>query len=140
MRAQGAVQRVAGCGSFIVTLHHQLHAARAGTDHGHVAHGRVGRHHGLRQGRCDGGEQQRGEQVDLLFEAPLPGSERQCAAADDPPERRAAVAAGILSEAQAASVTALANDRAGKRALGVDETHVDFRARLAACGEEVVLL
>ena len=29
-------------------------------------------------------------------------------------------------------------DRAGKRALGVDETHVDFRARLAARGEDHV--
>jgi hypothetical protein len=34
----------------------------------------------------------------------------------EPEDLRAAVAAGILSEAQAASVTALSNDRAGKRA------------------------
>jgi hypothetical protein len=34
----------------------------------------------------------------------------------EPEDLRAAVAAGILNEAQAASVTALANDRAGKRA------------------------
>lgn len=47
----------------------------------------------------------------------------------EPADLRAAVAAGILSEAQAASVTALANDRAGKRAAmpAEDEPFEFFR-------------
>ncbi len=46
-----------------------------------------------------------------------------------PEDLRAAVAAGILNEAQAASVTALANDRAGKRAAmpSEDEPFEFFR-------------
>lgn len=46
-----------------------------------------------------------------------------------PEDLRAAVAAGILTEAQAASVTALANDRAGKRAAlpAEDEPFEFFR-------------
>ncbi len=46
-----------------------------------------------------------------------------------PEDLRAAVAAGILNEAQAASVTALANDRAGKRATlpAEDEPFEFFR-------------
>jgi hypothetical protein len=46
-----------------------------------------------------------------------------------PEDLRAAVAAGILTEAQAASVTALANDRAGKRAAmpSEDEPFEFFR-------------
>ena len=35
-RTQGAVQRVAGSGHIIVPLHHQLHAAGAGTDEVHA--------------------------------------------------------------------------------------------------------
>lgn len=45
-RAQRTVQRVAGCGSFIVTLHHQLHAARVGTDQVHALRVDDGRCHG----------------------------------------------------------------------------------------------
>jgi hypothetical protein len=47
----------------------------------------------------------------------------------EPADLRAAVAAGILTEAQAASVTALANDRAGKRAAmpSEDEPFEFFR-------------
>ncbi|MES2143424.1 MAG: hypothetical protein V4516_03510 [Pseudomonadota bacterium] len=47
----------------------------------------------------------------------------------EPEDLRAAVAAGILTEAQAASVTALANDRAGKRAAmpAEDEPFEFFR-------------
>ena len=46
-----------------------------------------------------------------------------------PEDLRAAVAAGILTEAQAASLTALANDRAGKRAAlpAEDEPFEFFR-------------
>jgi hypothetical protein len=47
----------------------------------------------------------------------------------EPADLRAAVAAGILTEAQAASVTAIANDRAGKRAAmpAEDEPFEFFR-------------